>query len=164
MLPYSSAAAPAVALLPVAASSDLSVPAAAFQLLFSALVSLVLWRLTAWQRSYEGLEQRLNDAAGRLADERLRALAAAADAHARATHAAVDELRQRVAATDAQFRAAAERDVKVELIVAAKVEAIKDYIREFAAGKGDLERHEAAVDRRLTRMEEVVGGRMTNDE
>ena len=32
-----------------------------------------------------------------------------------------------------------ERDQRIELAVAAKIDLLKDYIREFAAGKKDLE-------------------------
>ena len=43
----------------------LHVALAMFQLAFSAVVSVSLLRLTAWQRRYEGLEAQLNDAAFR---------------------------------------------------------------------------------------------------
>ena len=44
--------------LPLALSDALSVALALFQLAFSAAVSVVLFRLTAWQRRYEGLESK----------------------------------------------------------------------------------------------------------
>jgi len=40
----------------LATNDNLTVFVAAFQLVFSAVVSITLWRLTAWQRRYEGLE------------------------------------------------------------------------------------------------------------
>src|SRR3954466_6505434 len=72
-----------VALAPLALSDGWSVSLAVFQLGFSAVVSVTLWRLSAWQRRYEGLEQKLQEATARLVDERLRANAADAEAHVR---------------------------------------------------------------------------------
>ena len=56
----------------LAISDNLTVFVAVFQLVFSAVVSITLWRLTAWQRRYEGLEDRLHEATTRLVDERFR--------------------------------------------------------------------------------------------
>src|SRR5687768_13132367 len=61
--------------VPLGMSDGLSFSLAIFQLAFSCIVSVVLWRLTAWQRRYEGLEGRLNDIAARLVDERFRGVA-----------------------------------------------------------------------------------------
>jgi predicted nucleic acid-binding Zn-ribbon protein len=144
-------------LAPLGLSDGWSVSLAIFQLGFSAVVSVTLWRLSAWQRRYEGLEQRLQDATERLVDERLRATAADADAHVRGLVVALEELRARIQSGDAEFRAMGERDQRIELAVAAKIDLLKDYIREFAAGKKDLEKHEAGVDRKLAQIDQRLG-------
>src|SRR4051812_34474193 len=81
-----------VPIAPLALSDGWSVSLAVFQLAFSAVVSVTLWRLSAWQRRYEGLEEKLQDATARLVDERLRATAADADAHVRGLVVALEEL------------------------------------------------------------------------
>ncbi len=123
------------------------------QAVFSAIVSLALWRLSAWQRRYEGLEHRLHDATGRLVDQRLAAMSAALESHVRASLAANEELQKRLLATDRALAEMADRDLKIELTVTSRFDMLKDYLRDFAVGKTDLERYESAVDRRLTRIE-----------
>jgi hypothetical protein len=143
----------------VAAAADvLAVPMAVFQLAFSAVVSLALWRLTAWQRRSEGVEARLHEAAARLVDERFRGVTAEVDAHVRGLLLALEEVQQRARADDRRFADMADRDLKVELTLSAKLDLLKDYVREFAAGRADLDRHEAAVDRRLAQVERKVAG------
>jgi hypothetical protein len=142
------------ALAPLGMSDGWSVSLAVFQLGFSAVVSVTLWRLSAWQRRYEGMEQKLQEATARLVDERLRANAADAEAHVRGLVVALEELRARIQTGDAEFRAMGERDQRIELAVAAKLDLLKDYIREFAAGKKDMEKHEAGADRRLGQIEQ----------
>lgn len=144
---------------PAPAVADvLAVPAVAFQLVFSAAVSLTLWRLAAWQRRYEGMEARLHDAAARLVDERFRGVTREVEAHVRGMSATLAEISQRMHADDAHVRALADRDLKVELTLAARIDLLKDFIRESAATKADLDRHEAAVDRRLAAIERQLGG------
>src|SRR5215217_7536244 len=65
----------------LAISDNLTVFLAIFQLVFSFVVSLTLWRLTAWQRRYDGLEQRLHDATTRLVDERFRSMTHEVNSH-----------------------------------------------------------------------------------
>lgn len=124
-----------------------------FQFVFSAIVSLTLWRLTAWQRRYEGLEARLHEATGRLVDERFRAVTGEVDAHVRGVLRAMEDVSHRLAANDRRAADMADRDLKIELTLSAKIDMLKDYIRDVAAGKADLDRHEAAAERRLAQIE-----------
>ena len=146
----------AIALL--ATADALTVPLAAFQLAFSAVVSLALWRLTGWQRRAEGVEARLHEAAGRLVDERFRAVTAEVDAHVRGLLVALEEVKQRARDDDRRFAEMADRDLKVELSLSAKLDLLKDYVREFAAGRAELDRHQAAVERRLAQAERRGAG------
>jgi hypothetical protein len=140
-------------------AEPLTIPLAVFQLVFSAVVSLTLWRLTAWQRRYEGLESRLHEATSRLVDERFRAVTVEVDAHVRGMLRALEELNQRLAVNDRRFADMADRDQRIELTLAARLDVLKDYLREFAAGRADLERHEAAVERRLAGIEHRLAAR-----
>ena len=138
----------------VGASDPVVVPLALFQIVFSGVVSLTLWRLTAWQRRYDGLEGRLNEAAGRLVDERFRSVTAEVQSHVRGMLLSLEEIRQQIRTADTQFRAMNDRDQKIELTLAGKIDLLKDYIRDLTASKADLERHESAVDRRLAQIEQ----------
>jgi hypothetical protein len=143
-----------MSMYPLAASDGITVFLAVFQLAFSAVVSVSLWRLTAWQRRYEGLEGKLADASTRLIEERFAAVTRQVDRHAQAFVIAMDEVRQRMTFGDADVRALGERDQRIELSLAARLDALKDYIRETAATKHDLERHEAGAERRLCIIEQ----------
>ena len=136
-------------MLPLAASDGVTVFLAIFQLVFSAIVSVSLWRLTAWQRKYEGLEGKLNDATTRLIEERFGGIARQVDRHVESFVLSIDELKQRIHFGDADLRALGERDQRIELTLATRLDVLKDYIRETAATKKDLEKHELGAERRL---------------
>jgi hypothetical protein len=135
-------------------SDALTVSLAVFQLVFSAIVSISLWRLTAWQRRYEGLEGKLHETTTRLVDERFRAMTHEVNSHVQGLVLALEDMKQRIHFGDAEVRGLGERDQRIELSLAGKVDAIKDYIRDNAANKKDLEKHEAAVDRKLGMVEQ----------
>ena len=143
---------------PVLAISDnLTVFVAAFQLVFSAVVSITLWRLTAWQRRYEGLEDRLHEATTRLVDERFRAMTHEVNSHVQGFLLVLEELKQRVQFGDGELRTLGDRDQKIELTLSGRFDQLKDYIRDTAASKKDLEKHESAVERKLGQVEVRLG-------
>ena len=131
----------------LALSDNLTVFLAAFQLVFSFVVSLSLWKLTAWQRRYEGLEDRLHDATTRLVDERFRAMTHEVNSHVNKFLLTVEEMKQRIQLGDGEIRGLSDRDQKIELTIAARLDLLKDYIRDTAASKKDLEKHESSVER-----------------
>lgn len=139
---------------PLALADGVTVFLAVFQLVFSGVVSVSLWRLTAWQRKYEGLEAKLHDATTRLIEERFGAMTRSVDRHVQAFVAAMDEIKQRMVFGDADVRALGDRDQRIELTLATRLDLLKDYIRETAATKKDLEKHEAAAERRLAVIEQ----------
>ena len=145
----------------LALSDGLTVSLAVFQLVFSAVVSVSLWRLTARLRRYEGLEAKLNDATTRLIEERFAGMTRQVDRHVQSFVDAIDEVKQRIVFGDADLRALGERDQRIELTLAARIDLLKDYIRETAASKKDLEKHEAGAERRLCvieqRLSELAG-------
>ena len=140
-------------LFPLALSDALSVALALFQLFFSAAVSIVLFRLTAWQRRYEGMEVKLQETANQLVDERFRGLATELRAHVQSFMGTLDELRSRVSAGDGALRDLSERDQRIELALGARVETLKDWMRDNTASKADLARHENAFGRKLEHVE-----------
>ena len=128
---------------------SLTIFLAIFQLVFSFVVSLTLWRLTAWQRRYEGLETRLHEATTRLVDERFRAMTHEVNSHVQGFLLVLEELKTRVQAGDGELRTLGDRDQKIELALAGRIDTLKDYIRDHAASKTDLEKHEITFDRKL---------------
>jgi hypothetical protein len=141
----------------LALGDNLTIFLAAFQLVFSAIVSVTLWRLTAWQRRYEGLEDRLHDATTRLIDERFRAMTHQVNSHVQGFVLTVEEMKARLQAGDGELRGLSDRDQKIELALAARIDHLKDYIRDTAASKKDLEKHETAVERKLAQVELRLG-------
>lgn len=132
---------------------NLPVFLAIFQLVFSAIVSITLWRLTAWQRRYEGLEDRLHDATTRLIDERFRSMTHEVNSHVQGFLLTVEEMKQRIQLGDGELRGLSDRDQKIELALAIRIDQLKDYIRDTAATRKDLEKHETAVERKLGQVE-----------
>ena len=141
----------------LALSDNLTLSLAVFQLVFSFLVSLSLWKLTAWQRRYEGLEDRLHEATTRLVDERFRAMTHEVNAHVNKFLLTVEEMKQRIQLGDGEIRGLSDRDQKIELTIAARLDLLKDYIRDTAASKKDLEKHETSVERKLGAVELRLG-------
>lgn len=135
-------------------ADGVTVPLALFQLVFSAVVSLALLKLTAWQRRYEGIEDRLHEASCRLIDERFRAMTHEVRGHVQSFVLALDELKQRIQSGDAEVRGLGERDQRIELALACRLDTLKDYIRENTASKKDLEKHESAFDRKFTQVQD----------
>ena len=139
------------------ATSNLPIFLAVFQLVFSAVVSITLWRLTAWQRRYEGLEDRLHDATTRLIDERFRAMTHEVNSHVQGFLLTVEEMKQRIQLGDGEIRGLSDRDQKIELALSVRFDHLKDYIRDTAATKKDLEKHESTVERKLSQVELRLG-------
>jgi hypothetical protein len=142
--------------LPLALGDGFSVSLAVFQLVFSAVVSITLWRLSAWQRRYEGLEGKLHETTTRLVDERFRAMTHEINGHVQGLLLALEEMKARIQNGDVELRGLGERDQRIELAVAAKIDLLKDYIRDYAAGKKDLEKHECAFERKLGTVEQKL--------
>ena len=140
----------------LALSDGFSVSLAVFQLVFSAVVSVTLWRLSAWQRRYEGLEGKLHETTTRLVDERFRAMTHEINGHVQGLLLALEEMKVRIQNGDVELRGLGERDQRIELAVAAKLDLLKDYIRDYAAGKKDLEKHECAFERKLGTVEQKL--------
>src|SRR5215208_7571357 len=134
-------------------SDNLTLPLAIFQLVFSAIVSITLWRLTAWQRRYEGLEDRLHEATTRLIDERFRSMTHEVNRHVQGFVLTVEEMKQRITHGDGEIRGLSDRDQKIELALALRIDHLKDYIRDTAATKKDLEKYESSVERKLSQVE-----------
>ena len=141
----------------VSMQSTLPIILAAFQLVFSAIVSITLWRLSAWQRRYEGLEDRLHETTTRLIDERFRAMTHEVNSHVQGFVLTVEEMKQRITHGDGEIRGLSDRDQKLELLLAARLDHLKDYLRDTAATKKDLEKHEVAVERKLGQVELRLG-------
>lgn len=138
---------------PLALSDALHVTLALFQLGFSAAVSVVLFRLAAWQHRYEGMETKLQDTANQLVDERFRALATEVRTHVNSFVGTLEELRSRISAGDGVLRDLTDRDQRIELALGARIETLKDWMRDNSANKGDLARHEQITGRKLELVE-----------
>ena len=141
----------------LATNDNLTVFVAVFQLAFSAVVSVTLWRLTAWQRRYEGLEGKLHETTTRLVDERFRAMTHEVNSHVQGFLLVLEELKQRVQFGDGEHRTLGDRDQRIELTLSGRFDQLKDYIRDTAASKKDLEKHESAVERKLGQVELRLG-------
>src|SRR5262245_58511648 len=103
-------------LLPLAAVPDAWVVGfGIFQAVFSAIVSLAIWRLTTAQRRYEGLEERLHQVTTKLVDERFRAMTHEVNGHVQGLVTVVDDLKDRLKDGSDDLESLSDRDQKIEL-------------------------------------------------
>ena len=66
-------------------------------------------------------------------------------------------MKQRITHGDGEIRGLSDRDQKIELALALRIDHLKDYIRDTTASKKDLEKHETVVDRKLGQIEMRLG-------
>ena len=147
-------------------------------LLISVAVTIVLWRLGNIIRKYERMEDKgerdmaevkkqLHDANVKLIDTRFREmtheLRNEMNALLGTAHETKEQLKQTAAETKERLKEVDgiadglnERDQKIELTIAAKFDALKDYIRESCASKADVKDHERAVHQHLSSMSRDV--------
>jgi hypothetical protein len=128
-----------------------------FQVTFSAAVSFAIWRLATAQRKYDMTEDRLHELATKLVDERFRAMTHEVNGHVQSFMSTLDMLKQQIQDGEQDFRVLGDRDQKIELAVAAKIDVLKDYIRDNAASKTDVKDHERSINAKLDRVGERIG-------
>jgi hypothetical protein len=158
--------------IPVIANADpVMVGMGVVNMVLSVLMGIVLAWFGVRQRRVEAMEHRITALVKESADERHVLTTKLVDERFRAmTHElgnsgqqlvlAVAELRQRVKEAEAELDGAGERNHKIELTVADKVDQIKDLIREATsktATRADLEKHESQVSQRDQRLGERLG-------
>lgn len=102
------------------------------------------------------ISDRLHETTTKLVDERLRFVSHDIANHANALKLTMDDLKHRIETGDAEFSALGDRDQKIELSMAAKIDTLKDYIRENSASKDDVKEHEKSVASHLNRTDEKI--------
>lgn len=115
----------------------------------------VAWLMTKARRA-ETVEGRLHDLATKLIDERFRSMTHELHGNVQSFVLTLEELKVRLRESDSGFRGLGERDQKIELTLAEKMDQLKDYIRDTAATKKDLEAHETTMERKVERIETQV--------
>lgn len=112
----------------------------------------VLW-LGSKARKSETMEARLHETTAKLIDERFRAMTHELNGHVNNFAVTLEEARQRLKNSEVDYRGLGERDQKIELTLAGKIDQLKDYIRDVAATKKDLDAHEATMEKKVERIE-----------
>jgi hypothetical protein len=121
------------------------------------LVTVFLWRNRETREDRREAEARQHELVAKLVDERFRAMTHEVNGHVNGLSLALEELKHKLKEGESVFGRLGDRDQKIELTVAARIDALKDYIRDNAASKKDLEKHEAAVERKFTSFEARIG-------
>jgi chromosome segregation ATPase len=137
-------------------------------------MGIILYRVAAWQRRFDrqedthrtdqtNLRQKIDEMAKeqhqtteKLIDERFRKVTHQVDNHALAVSGALSELKDQIKESKSDLDGLGDRDQRIELTVAQKVDQVKDYIRENVPLKEDLEKHEQTVSRRFGQIEDRV--------
>lgn len=126
-------------------------------LIWSTVMSLALFRLGSAARATETIESRLHTATAALVDTRLLQITATVEQHVKTVTSMVGELKERIREAEDEVGNLGDRDQRIELAVANKFDALKDFLRETVAGKKDLERHEEKVALRHELVDERMG-------
>jgi septation ring formation regulator EzrA len=127
-----------------------------FQLLFSAGLTLAVWKLSRVAGEFDDQDRKLHELATKLVDERFRAMTHEVNNHMQGLLNTIDELKSRLKDGDQTIDGLNERDQKIELAVAGKIDSLKDYIRDNTASKSDVRAHEQTVAGKFDRMGEKV--------
>jgi predicted nucleic acid-binding Zn-ribbon protein len=107
-------------------------------------------------RRFESTENRLHETATKLVDERFRATSHELKGSMQGLLLTMEEMKNQIRDGQSEYRGLGDRDQKIELQLAGKVDQIKDYIREHAATKNDLEAHESSMERKIEKIESQI--------
>lgn len=152
----------------LALSDTASITLWAINITASVGITICLARVAAATRKFERLEddrdkrvdllqEKLHKTATSLIDERFRSMTHELNGHVNNFGLTLESLKERIQSGDAELRGLGDRDQRIELAIAGKIESLKDYIRENTASKRDLEKHEQSQDRRLENVAQQVG-------
>jgi hypothetical protein len=123
---------------------------------WNGVLTLVLWRLTKADRINEALDRHVHELTDKLVDERLRAMTHEVNGHVQGLVSVVDEMKDRLKDGDSALESLVSSDHKIELAVAAKFDALKDWIRENTASKSDVNNHQAS----MTKQTDKIGAKV----
>jgi hypothetical protein len=141
----------------LALSDGAQVTLAIFQLGFSCIVSVVLWKVTAAQRRNEGMETKLGDLASKLVEERFRGMSHQVNTSVEAFSKTLANLTEHIKEQEQHVDGLGERDTKNELAFAAKLDQLKDWLRDNMASKKDLDKHEGVSNQKFDTVQREVG-------
>jgi chromosome segregation ATPase len=163
--------------VPLAISDGFAITMWIVNLLISAGITMVLARVALASGASTGRRTRttptpracatrwseqaktLHQVTEKLIDERFRKVTHQVENHALVVSGTLAELKQQIKDGEQDLDGLGERDQKIELAVAAKLDQLKDWIRDTTATSRDLEKHEQSMGARLGKAEE----RMTKE-
>lgn len=126
------------------------------QFVWSAVISLLIYRMSKTDRTIEADKQQLHALTTKLVDERFRAMTHELSNHVQGFSAALDELKMRLRDGDVAFEELSDQDKQIELKISSRFEQLKDWIRDTTASREDMKEHTGTVNTRLDRLGEKV--------
>lgn len=100
----------------------------------------------------------LHEANGKLVDERIRGWTHDVAERMQPLLSTLDLVQKRLNVSEADLDKLGESGHRNEITLVAKMDQLKDYIRETAASKKDLEKHEQSVERKFSHLDQAVAG------
>lgn len=133
-------------------------------ILVSGGITLVLFRISQAVKRYDRLEDRsekqigemkisLHDTTTKLIDERFRSISHQVTNSGHGLAMVIDEIKERLKHGDGLIDALDDSDHRIELKMAGKLDELKDWIRDNAATRSDLEKHEENMNGRLNQLD-----------
>jgi len=119
-------------------------------------ITWLLYGMSKQDRSVEAMEKRLHEQAAaavkdrhdlttKLVDERFRAMTHEVQNHMQGLLSTIDLMKSRLEDGDDHFEGLDDKARNIELGSVAKLDALKDYMREHLASKRDLESHQQTM-------------------
>lgn len=152
----------ALPLLPLLAAKESDHPdyyllLLAVELIWTTVLTIFTIILSRKDTTGDKLEERLHETTTKLVDERLRSTTHEIRDHVQSLLTTIEDMRGRLKDADGELDGLGERDQKLELALAAKFDALKDYIRETTASKDDVKEHERSVKQQMNQMADKLG-------
>lgn len=122
----------------LAMSDGLAVGLAVLQLMFNVVMGVGLAWNAARTRRLDTLERSVGEKAEQLIDQKITNRDARLDAELAALKVQLQSVADRLSRGDNEFDRLGERDHEADLKLLARVDSLKDYIRDNCAGKAEL--------------------------
>jgi DNA repair ATPase RecN len=110
----------------------------------------------ASERKVSELQTGLHEVVGKLVDERFRGMTHQIQNSVNAFEMTMTDFKERLKDGEIAFDGLTEKDYAVEQKVLARLDELKDYVRDHAATRDDLKEHEKTVARKFDHMGEQV--------
>ncbi len=137
------------------------------QFFWQSFTSFFLFQISKKDRGSEAMERRMHEQmtaavedrhslTTKLVDERFRSMTHELNNHVQSLVNTLDTIKSRMQDGDEHFDGLDEKAQRIELASLAKIDALKDYMRENLASKRDMESHQQSMASKLGHVDQAI--------